>query len=657
MNHINDLCFYVAPDGDDSWTGRIAQKDGNGCDGPFATFEKAIKAIRENITSGQGKIVVRGGSYYNVSMKLKGIDSGLTIEAMPGETPILYGGCRITGWKKEESGDFWYAELPKTAGNEWNFRLLTAGGRLCRRSRLPETGTFLHRTIFDVEWTSTSSGGWARKPTADELSTVIYNEEDLGPWLDINNAELTVYHKWDESLAGIAAHDSEKHELKLSNPCGHPPGSFNYYKYVVWNTREGMTAQGQWYHDRSAGRLVYWPVPGEDLQKLDMIVPTVDTIINFKEKVSNVTIEGLHLSVTATPLLAAEFAAVRMPGAIHAFDGMENCRFDRLVIKNTGGHGIKLLGCCKSVSIENCEISHTGAGGILFQNNMKEVNKNGIEIMVSCIPPEQIDDQSDCSIFNNTVEHIRMIHSSAIAIAAHCCNIIHNEISDVPYSGICYGPFNGIISGGRNARIEQNLVMRAMQVLNDGAAIYATFTMDGTISGNVVKDIQQGSEADSGRNAIYLDENAGGWVVENNLVINCSHPTLNHMAYNNAIRNNIFISDTFLKVNIIRCKDFMVEHNIMYSKGKLIFAGNPDAITNFSSNLLYSKIGEYEEYHIDDRYQHYETTALRVNDGSLIADPMFADADSGDYNTKSGSPALGLGIEKVDTSKVGRLSK
>jgi hypothetical protein len=68
-----------------------------------------------------------------------------------------------------------------------------------------------------------------------------------------------------------------------------------------------------------------------------------------------------------------------MPGTIQAFEGLENCRFDSLVIRNTGGHGIKFLGCCRSVSIENCEISYTGAGGILFQNNMKEINKRDRE--------------------------------------------------------------------------------------------------------------------------------------------------------------------------------------------------------------------------------------------------------------------------------------
>jgi hypothetical protein len=273
--------------------------------------------------------------------------------------------------------------------------------------------------------------------------------------------------------------------------------------------------------------------------------------------------------------------------------------------------------------------------------------------MVSCITADKLTDPPNCRILNNHIHHIGIIQTSAIAVVAHCCDILHNEISDVPYSGICYAPFTGSMYGGKSSCIEHNIVSRAMQVLNDGAAIYVTFTVDGIIRSNIVRDIQQGSETDSIRNAIYLDEHTEGWEVEGNLVINCSHPTLNHMACRNHIRNNIFISDTFLKVNIIRCRDYTVDHNIMYSKGKLIFAGNPDAIINFCSNILFSETVEYEEYHINDKYKHYETSALRIFDGSVEADPLFVDIDNGNYSIKPGSPVYGLGISEIDVSKAG----
>ena len=41
--------------------------------------------------------------------------------------------------------------------------------------------------------------GWQRKPTDEELTTMKYKPEDLGPWLDANNAEVVVHHMWTES--------------------------------------------------------------------------------------------------------------------------------------------------------------------------------------------------------------------------------------------------------------------------------------------------------------------------------------------------------------------------------------------------------------------------------------------------------------------------
>jgi hypothetical protein len=395
---------------------------------------------------------------------------------------------------------------------------------------------------------------------------------------------------------------------------------------------------------------------GETMETVEVIVPTVYHILNFVKKVKNITVKGLTFAITNTPLIAAEFAAVRMPGTVQSFEGMENCSFIGLTIKNTGGHGVKLLGCCSAVTIEDCEISYTGAGGILFQNNMKEVEKKeGIKIMVSCMPSESIEDQPDCIIINNHIHHVGIISTSAIALSAYCCNIIHNEVSDTPYSGICYGPFNGIRYGGRYARIEHNIVSRAMQVLNDGGAIYATFANDGIIRGNIARDIQQSDESGSVRNTIYLDECTEGWLIEGNVVINCSHPTLNHMACSNTIRNNVFVSDSFLKMNLIRCKEYKVEKNIIYSKGKIIFNGNPDAITDCGNNLLYSLTDEYEENHVNDKYAIYNIEPLKFRDGTIKEDPLFVDAANGNYTLKAESPAFKLGIERVDVRQAGKL--
>jgi len=42
--------------------------------------------------------------------------------------------------------------------------------------------------------------------------------------LSIRNAEVTVYHMWDESMLGLAAHDVQTRTLTFAATAGHPPG-------------------------------------------------------------------------------------------------------------------------------------------------------------------------------------------------------------------------------------------------------------------------------------------------------------------------------------------------------------------------------------------------------------------------------------------------
>ena len=617
--------FYVSPDGDDRFSGRTPHRSGG--DGPLATLQKAVEASRLAGAGRSRTIIVEDGSYFDVTLSLFPEDSGLSIAAAEGSIPVLYGGRRITGWHKEQQNEFWYAEIPEAASGQRDFRLLVLNGRLCDRAKLPESGTFLHETEFNVEWMSTTAGGWARKPTDEELTSLIYRDGDLGPWLDINNAELTVYHKWDESSVGIASHDSANRKLTFTHPCGHPPGAFKCSKYAVWNTREGMKRPGQWYLDRSAGRVVYWPLAGEDMEKAVVVAPTTDNIIRFTGHVENVTLKNLRFEVSGAPIMAADFGALLMPGAIEAPDGLERCRFEGLAVRNTGGHGMKLSGSCSDVVIRGCDIEYTGAGGIVLHS----------------------DAQSGCVIENNRVRHVGTVCTSAIAIAVHCCDIVGNTVSDAPYSGIVYSASRQNRHSDGGARIERNTISRVMCFLNDGGAIYVTFTQNGAVRGNIIRDIQQGDEPDTGRNGIYLDEQTEGWVVEGNLVVDCTHPTLNHMARRNVFRNNVFASKSWLKVNAIRCSEFVFERNIISSGGKLIFAGNPDAVTEFPNNVLYSGTGEYEQHCIDGNYRQIDTQPLAMRDGSMVADPLFTDGAAGDYTLKPASPAFKLGIAGIES--------
>ena len=242
-----DTTVFVSTEGDDAWSGELCCPNADGTDGPFATLSRARVALRAYETDVPRRIIVREGEYYDVAFELFARDSNLTLQAAPSEKVVLYGGHRVTDWVRKEDGEFWSAALPGVREGKWTPRLLQVDGQIRPRARLPAEGAFTHESVFDVRWMSASLGGWERKPTPQELTTLKYRPGDLGPWLEVRNAELTIYHAWDDSTVGLRSIDPERRVVTFSNPAGHPPGAFASWNphaktYVVWNVRQGWAS-------------------------------------------------------------------------------------------------------------------------------------------------------------------------------------------------------------------------------------------------------------------------------------------------------------------------------------------------------------------------------------------------------------------------------
>jgi len=610
--------FFVAPNGSDSWSGRIPRPNADRTDGPFATLEAACAAARKMGTKLPRKIVIETGQYFlNKPLVLTDKDTGLTIEAAAGAKVCLYGGRKIAGWKKD-GGKLYSAALPDVKQRKWDFRAFVVNGRFCRRARLPEKGFFTHQSTFNVPWMTSTGGGWKRKPTNEELTRLKYRPEDLGGWMDINNAELTVYHMWDESMVGLAIMDSKSHTLTFANPSGHPPGAFGVKKYVVWNVRKGMTKPGQWYLDRTAGKVVYWPLPGEDMTKAIVFAPTIESIIKIQgtkaKPTKNITIRGLTLSVTTTPMKAGGFGAGRFDGAASIVSG-QNCRLLDLEIFNVGGQGIKVSG--SNLRIERCYVHHIGACGIRFGGTGSVVT-------------------------NNHIHDVGLTYPSAIGLqgGGKDNEVSHNEIHNTPYTAINWG--------GEKNRIENNLIYRAMLELHDGGGIYCFAGKGLVLRGNFIRDIPD--TGGYGSSAYYLDERSENCIVEGNLSLRVARPSHNHMAKNNTIRNNVFVCDENARFTFPRSSDFVFERNIVYAKGKILF-DNTNAITKFKDNILYSTEGKVQGNKMS-RYTRTGSEQLQP-ENNLFAKPLLREFEKGRVSFAARSPAAKLGIEPIDVSGAG----
>ncbi len=547
--------WHVSPDGNDAWSGGLAEPNADGTDGPLATLAAAVEASRARGGEPRRILLSPGRHYVETMVALGPGDGQLTIEGAGAGESIVYGGRRVTGWKQEGDG-LWVAEAPGVKEGTWDFRALVVNDRLCPRARYPQTGRLTHESQFPVRWMSTAGGGWERPPTEQERTTLKYKEGDLGPWLSVRNAEVTVYHMWDESMVGLAAHDAATRTLTFSSPAGHPPGAFGVKTYVLWNVKEGLTEPGQWYLDRDAGRIVYRPLEGEDMAQAPVVAPCVESLIQIQgtaeSRVLGVAVRNLTLSTTTTPCKAGGFGANSYRGALQ----IGTCRDVEVTgveITNTAGHGIKEWNT-PNLLVRDCHLHHLGAGGL------RAGGAGG-------------------RIEDNRIHHIGMLYPSAIALSAGGPDryvIRRNEIHDTPYSGMSIG--------GTETVIEENLLYRCMQELHDGAAIYVGGARGNILRRNVVRDIVKVGEG-YGVSAYYLDEKCRDCVVERNVSLGVSRPTHNHMTLGCTVRDNVFVADGDMDLSFARSSGFRVVGNTFQLNGKLT-VGDPDAIAEWSDNLI-----------------------------------------------------------------------
>ena len=124
--------FFVATDGNDSWSGTLASPNSQQTDGPFASIARAQVAVRKLIQSNPDRpimVMIRQGVYSLPlsptnpgTLNFNSSDSGtskmpVTWENYPSEIPILSGGEPVGGgglgltWNNP-SGNLWQVNLP-----------------------------------------------------------------------------------------------------------------------------------------------------------------------------------------------------------------------------------------------------------------------------------------------------------------------------------------------------------------------------------------------------------------------------------------------------------------------------------------------------------------------------------------------------------------
>ena len=555
----------------------------------------SLTKARDAARSGD-RILLKGGTYrLNETLVLAARNSGVTWAAAPGEKPVISGGIPVTGWTADVNGRF------KATVNVDNFRQLWVNGQRAKRARgaipagLKFWGKYGRKDLVphDRYWDSMRSerrGKFDAEVKPDPLpdnangnlkyapGTLVnfgkagYTSTNakLAGWKNPGDMEFGFFDSWTHSIAKverITASDGGTIN-EMSQPgfflCCNKGGVQEQSRVPAYmeNALELLDEPGEWYFDRPAKTLYYLPRPGEDMAKAEVIAPKLETLV-LVQGAHDVNFQGLtfshatwlrpstgmgHPDTQANFIQAHyngyfrpefDFAWVSLNGeqvkspANIVVDASRGIQFNGCIFTALGGAGLDLQNGAQSNIVSNCRFSDISANGIQVGDITRDDHHPRT--------PDRI--VKDNQIINNVITLTGQDYTDSVGVFYGYTEgtvIAHNEIFDIPYSGVTGGWGWGMADDGggvyasaviykepaasRNNRIEHNHIHHVNLLRDDGGCIYTLGRQTGTvIRGNHLHHSARGY-------GVYLDEGSSNIEVCNNVIYQNGHGAIR---YNN----------------------------------------------------------------------------------------------------------------------------
>jgi len=662
-NGSQTINFYVAPNGNDTWSGRLAAPNAERTDGPFATLTRARDAIRELKAQGALMqpvlVLVRGGTYrLSEPLVFTPEDSGtadtpITYTAYPGEKPVLSSGVPITGWEKE--GKLWTTEVRGVKEGRWDFRQLFVNGQRRPRARIPNEGTFRAAgPLPGIDPWRIFGEGWAA-PRETKIG-FRYHNDDLQEWANLEDVMVFVYHSWTTSRHYIASLDPATRTVRFTAPSNWPMCYWETgERYYIENVREGLDAPGEWYLDRKTGVLTYYPLPDEDLTQAEVIAPALLELLRlegdpenrrFVEHLNFVGLSFQHAAWTQGRDQKCDWqaAAFLKTAAIHA-RGTRHCLLEQCEVAHIGGYAMWLERGCQDNRIVQCHLYDLGAGGVRLGETV--------------LPDQERLRAERNEVFNCFIHDGGHVYHAGMGVwigKSSYNTVHHNEICDLFKDGISVGWSWGYApSSAHHNVIEYNHIHHIGQgELSDMGGIYTLGVSPGTrIRYNLIHDVLSYSYGGWG---IYPDEGSSEILIENNVAyLTKNGGFFQNYGRENTVRNNIFALAMEGQVMHGRQEphiSFTFERNIIYfTEGSLLSGDWGNGNFRLDHNLYWNASGEPIIFPGYLTFAEWQKKGQDVH--SLIADPLFVNPEHYDFHLKPGSPAFQLGFQPFDLSEVG----
>ena len=488
---------------------------------PKATLTSALRQAREwrrtedNRIQGGITIYMEGGTYaFYEPVFIRPEDSGTKesptiIRSVGDEKVILSGGISINGWKKQ--GKVWVADVPAFNGRPLDFRQLWVNGKKAVRARDVEDFEKMNRIC------SVDEKNEILYVPAVSIRRLIDNKGNL----KAKYAEMVLHQMWcvanlrirsvevQGDSAAIRFHEPES-RIQFEHPWPRPMVTTNGHNsaFYLTNARELQDVPGEWYHDIDARKVYYYPREGEKMQEAEVIVPAVETLVRVEgtldRPVCHIRFEKITFSYT-TWMRPSEKGHVPLQAGMYLTDGY---RIDPKMQRNYLNHPLDNQGwlgrpaaavrvvAARQIDFERCRFEHLGSTGLDYEEAVqggvvrgclfRDIAGNGLLVgsfspaaHETHLPYNPADRREVCTqqqINNCYFTEIGNEDWGCLAIAAGYVgdvNIEHNEISEVPYSGISLGwGWTQTVNCMRNNRVHANLIHHYAKHMYDVAGIY-----------------------------------------------------------------------------------------------------------------------------------------------------------------------------------------